>query len=672
MQNVSLYLGNDRLDLFGDEQINVTESIRNAKDISKVFTTFSRQFTIPASKNNNKLFQHYYNYHIQNGYDARVRQTSRIEINHLVFRYGKLKLNGVDLKDGKPFAYRVTFYGSVVELKDVLGEDKLFSLTDLDIDFNYDSTTIKNHLLTLHATDSQSNVQTGISLPLVTHSQILYYDSANESEQSGNLYYGSKVQGVKHNQLKYAVRLDRIIDAIQSQYSEITFASNSFFHDATKDIHKIYMWCHRKRGAVTVEAGTEQRVNFTPISFQTYINIQTDGDAEIVPTPQSNDTFVFIATATNNAKYDLIIKKNGSIERVYEGVSGTISPTYSTGNFSQGDEFSAFIRTYDETATFSDIKWQYKRDTSVLQERSSYTTTYTSAYKFNIAENMPEMKIIDFLSSLFKMFNLVAYVTDDNEIQVTPLDSFYTTNEVDITPYVDIDKSTADAALPFKEIFFKYKDTSTILANQHIQELSDVEWGGEEYTDAENLDGDTYKVEPSFHHAKYEKLLDKANTSTDTGIQYGYFVDDNQEAYLGEPLLLYIDNHSPNVNMSFVANTGRIQIASSQSINMPSNLEVINTNTSNTLHFDIEKNEYTGVNAEESLFKRFYKKYIENVFNKNTRILKVSAYLPSLVVVNIKLSDKIIWKGNAYRINSMNINLNTGKTEFELINYYTI
>ena len=100
MQNVSLYLGNDRLDLFGDEQINVTESIRNAKDISKVFTTFSRQFTIPASKNNNKLFQHYYNYHIQNGYDARVRQTSRIEINHLVFRYGKLKLNGVDLKDG--------------------------------------------------------------------------------------------------------------------------------------------------------------------------------------------------------------------------------------------------------------------------------------------------------------------------------------------------------------------------------------------------------------------------------------------------------------------------------------------------------------------------------------------------------------------------------------------
>ena len=93
---------------------------------------------------------------------------------------------------------------------------------------------------------------------------------------------------------------------------------------------------------------------------------------------------------------------------------------------------------------------------------------------------------------------------------------------------------------------------------------------------------------------------------------------------------------------------------------------------SNTIHFDIEKNEYTGNNVDQSLFERFYKKYIQNVFDKNTRIIKVSAYLPSLVVVNIKLSDKIIWNGNAYRINSMNINLNTGKTEFELINYYTI
>ena len=273
MQAIQLYIKNDsgvyeRIEMFEDESVSVTQSIKNVKDISKVFTTFSRQFTVPASKTNNKIFEHYYNFDIDNGFDARIRKNAKIELNHLPFRLGKIRLDGVDMRSNKAYAYRLTFFGSVIELKDVLGEDKLFSLTDLDIDFEYGSGDILDNLKTLHATDAQSIVRTGISLPLITHSQRLYYDSGVSSEQSGNLHYGSTVQGVKHRQLKYAVRLDRIIDAIESEYSDINFASNSFFHDATKDIHKIYLWCHRKTGQVTIEPGNEQKVVFTQTSFR--------------------------------------------------------------------------------------------------------------------------------------------------------------------------------------------------------------------------------------------------------------------------------------------------------------------------------------------------------------------------------------------------------------------
>ena len=61
-REVQLYIANNRVDLFKDETISLTDSIKNVRDIAKVFTTFTKSFTLPASKTNNKLFQHYYNF----------------------------------------------------------------------------------------------------------------------------------------------------------------------------------------------------------------------------------------------------------------------------------------------------------------------------------------------------------------------------------------------------------------------------------------------------------------------------------------------------------------------------------------------------------------------------------------------------------------------------------
>ena len=73
MQKVILYIDNTIVDLFEDETISLTQTIQNVRDIEKIFTPFSKPFTLPASKTNNKLFKHYYNYDIDNGFDARKR-----------------------------------------------------------------------------------------------------------------------------------------------------------------------------------------------------------------------------------------------------------------------------------------------------------------------------------------------------------------------------------------------------------------------------------------------------------------------------------------------------------------------------------------------------------------------------------------------------------------------
>ena len=75
------------------------------------------------------------------------------------------------MKNNQPYAYRVTFFGNTVDIKDVLGEDKLSALTDLSsLNKDYDEGTVKTYLTT---NPSSSD----IIVPLITHTQRLYYDS---------------------------------------------------------------------------------------------------------------------------------------------------------------------------------------------------------------------------------------------------------------------------------------------------------------------------------------------------------------------------------------------------------------------------------------------------------------------------------------------------------------
>jgi len=78
MQKLQLYISGERVDLFKDEQVSISLSQQDIKDPAKIFAEFTKTFTIPASKNNNKIFEHYYNFNIINGFDARNKVASNI------------------------------------------------------------------------------------------------------------------------------------------------------------------------------------------------------------------------------------------------------------------------------------------------------------------------------------------------------------------------------------------------------------------------------------------------------------------------------------------------------------------------------------------------------------------------------------------------------------------
>ena len=114
MQTIQLYIEGTRVDMFDDESVSINDSIKNIKDVSKIFTEFTKTFSLPASKTNNKLFKHFYNFDIQDGYDGRVRIPANMELNYQPFKKGYIKLEGVSLKNNAPHTYKITFFGYTV------------------------------------------------------------------------------------------------------------------------------------------------------------------------------------------------------------------------------------------------------------------------------------------------------------------------------------------------------------------------------------------------------------------------------------------------------------------------------------------------------------------------------------------------------------------------------
>ena len=703
MQITQLYIDGQRVDMFDDVGVTITDVLKDVRDISKVFTEYSQTFSLPASKTNNKLFKHYYNNDIQDGFDARIRVPASIELNSIPFKDGYIKLEGVDLKNNTAHTYRITFFGNTISLKNLLGDDLLSSLSWLD---NFSKKPNGSNLrttqgdikeyLTTSVTKSVDSVDyvAPIQVPLITHTQRLYYDSDTAASilDSGDLHYhgagGTHRHGVKYNELKYAIKLSIIIKAIEEKYG-LTF-SDDFFKGGDSSFDNLYMWLHRTKGKVTSGGQVETSI-YTVDDFTDYTSYNGSSMKNSILTLSDGYYFsnqVLQLSLTVNSSYSTVPY---SVTVFRDGV-----PVYSASNItdsiqnvaipvSNNSSYSIQISS-NQTIGFDKAIWNYSYfnsdiDSFVSENYTSSNFTINVFTDFNITQQIPKMKVLDFLTSLFKMFNLVAYV-EGSEMVVKTLDDFYdnpsSDSPYDITRYVDVNSSQVNSALPFREVVYNYKGLGTFLAKQHEQ-LFNKDWGKEEYKGSDGLilSEGIFKSEIPFEHMKFERLID-LNTSGLTEIQWGFCVDDNQDSYIGNPLIFYMDlktlpQGSP---ISFVDAVNGENIPTShtdiESYYAPANSDLSQTQVEDrqSLNFSAEKDEWELVTTRESLFNSYHRNYISNVFDESNRLKKISAYLPLRILYKYTLADRFIVSGKTYKINSIETDFYTGKSQIELINDY--
>jgi hypothetical protein len=154
--------------------------------------------------------------------------------------------------------------------------------------------------------------------------------------------------------------------------------------------------------------------------------------------------------------------------------------------------------------------------------------------------------------------------------------------------------------------------------------------------------------------------------------------DKDLKPYIPKPIMMYyngLENLDPGStnSLKISLNTNGTGITqSSNYIRFSNEYNTLGNTSSNmitnySLNWGTEISSWYLLNTSNSLYQINYNSYINNIYDIKSRRLKVKMILPTTVLTDIKLNDRIIIRDKRYLINNMNTNLTTGVVDFDLV-----
>ncbi len=446
----------------------------------------------------------------------------------------------------------------------------------------------------------------------------------------------------------------------------------TFFGSAMFD--ELYLWLHREKTPIT---NPETTVPLFGIDLQQRSRKLTFADFTFVSGTDFLSGGNLVVSDEYNYSIRLVLDSNAGVELEIISIDKLTNELldYQT-RITPPNNYNVTLRDLDSGTLSSrnyDIEFRFNTPTVGVFDAETMLITRTlkdgtpvdsgnySYNAFNLEQNIfiqdyiPNMKVLDFMTTLFKMFNLTAYTKrGSSKIYVETFDDFMSTgNTHDISKYIVVDSNTIDRPVPYSRINFNYSPSVTQTSLRYLNQFSQ-QFGNLNYSAPEKYDGQSYDIQVDGQRSQLINIIDENDDLT--GIVYGWWVDAESKTTLGSPYMFFND--------LIDAADYPVTSLAIEEYNAPSN---VSPDRNHTLNFGIEYNEYTGNVNENSLFNRFYSQYIVKLFEEQARVVKFTAQLPSSIVLNYELNDVFIVNGQEYYINSIRTNLLTNKSELELI-----
>lgn len=675
-----VYINDEKIDLFDDESISLSLVVKDFNEITKVMGDFSQQFTIPASRNNNRILSHWYNADISTGnFNPAVVQSARIEINHLPFKSGVIRINSAKLKNGRAVQYTLTFFSNIANLKSLFGQDKLYELDLSAYALPYDQ-----FLFATGSTYSSGDV----IIPMI---------GVDTRIRAGTVF--------SIDQTRPAITVKSIMTAIGEKYG-VSFTGDFF---STAPLDELFMWANRdaERASsnmtsnwtycylysiisdpssiystgfeyIEVPGGVSPSTNY----FNFYVAVNTTG----VPDPSSlpdiyADLMVYdlladeVLDRKNNVKLPqaalMRVENNGVDDQHIRFYVRSASPCKFDFSVEAASGNWAAFQGFNDTG--QDFDWLYSdfHFTDFSYNEDTLSTAET------VRGGLPDMTISDFLSGLIKMFNLVVIPSGPSSFEILSYNDWLSDGDtIDVTKYVQVDDIEVSPIDIYGKISYKFKENESALYKQFKENNSGVGYGDSEVviTDAfgNPVTSEEFTIELPFTNMVWERLVLTSSNTAGSSMSTTCLNAELTKTSIGPYLFLRADRQF-NDSVIYVED----YYATTASIINPTYIHTCYQwsdyvdNPDLILNFDAEQNPFTytaGATDDPTLYNTYWKDYITDKYDIQARRYRVKAVLPLGLMLGLKMNDVFVISGRRYIANKVDMNITNGECTLELFN----
>jgi hypothetical protein len=716
------------LDLYEDENIPLTLSVDDFKNVAEKVQSYSKAFNLPATKRNNQIFENLFeltrsaqNFLTFNPY---AKTKSILKQDGFTLFEGYLRVLDIQDKEGE-ISYNVNLYSEVISFADTL-KDKTFNQLDFtELEHEYDKTNIKLSwndspdppiAYTNSSTSGFRDGNTTVKYPFVDWTHQILIAVPGGTPTAGNPQLVNLEQAFRpFINIKYLI--DRIF-----QDTEFTYES-AFFNEV--DFNKLYMdfnWGADNAPVVFNTSGGLARVtdqnltsSFTTLDFNSGVMPSQFGYALGVFTAQADGQ---VYTINYSMKFDkppisdtLSVRWNVNGAIVNPATSTANSYTYA-GSFTSpplqaGDTIFCEAKS---TNGFYDLD-QSPIVTITPPTFVNYITATTSVNQITnevfLDALRGELGQWEFLKGIMTMFNLVASPDKSNPKNIiiepykdmflpsiTGTPNFFDDNstQLDWTNKIDTTEIKLEVLTDLnKRTVFKFVEDDDDYAFNLYKTAVQGHLYGSQVFDASTttgnlqsvLEGEEEIIAEPFAATVPKPLMSQFSDFITPSI-YSYNADDGtSEGFENSPRIMYNNGIKSLALGTFTSCTYYIPAqngASSENANaflQFSHLTDIPTVVTNPpvstdtvdFHFGIcQLIQPIGDATPNNLFNTYWLPYFNELYNPDTRTMTLKVNLTPGDINTFNFYDTVFIKNRLFRVNKIDYKPNELATvEFILI-----
>lgn len=690
-----------KLDLYKDEKFVMKFKKTDSEDISKVFTPFSQSFTFPATPKNKKALGYFGNTEVIK-INTENKLFCKIYTSGNLNQTGVLTLENVKYKNGKADNFAGGFSTNMISLKDRIRDDTLNDLGN-EVLIDWTPSNVFNRL--------KSNSLTGglsYYVPLISNSRVWNYNNVVDSED--NIFYKASNSPTSNrvvnvSELRPCVSVVSLLNIIKTKYN-LTIITPLESRD---ELSKLNIWCNNENFTTPTARKFVMLNNFSneqPVTHGKTVTNITDSSLKITKNATVNyiqyritfkDLFIGHNEDTANLKISIYNKSTGllAFDIDFEVSNGdNVLPFSIPLYLFTANEFEFFTYVQFDKPVFwkyTAVRMLYRKPLAgdkISTMTNNYNSLQTGSFKVDLIKSLPDMKIIDFITSYFKMFNISIYDSSPNTedlyfLTTKDIDTSiytYSKKEVDYTQFTNISSVSKTALNNYNYYSFSHLESS-YRSNIDFKKQFGTEYGQAFYPLVKPEKAKEFKVETKFSIIPPVKINGTSNTIT----AYGFTADSPE--ITGSGIFRYTPNNNEPTLFYNSGTTVFSDVLGCQNfngsgllVNSPLDRYIKSTpfcsSNNNSLGFSILVND--NISYPLSLFSLYYATKISRLLNPNALKHVFKMKLPSseiylndnttLIPSGFRLQNEVIIGETRYETLEGEIDQTTGESTLTLLN----